>query len=119
MMSYSGTDRWPDTMFSPGTILATRVRVFGLGPASRHEVRVVRVDETEGVIETQESGGLVSAWSHQMRVEAVSDAESRYTDRVELKAGLLTPVLWLFACIFYRGRHRRWLKLLSEPASLA
>jgi hypothetical protein len=119
MMSYSDTDRWPETLFSPGIVLTTRVRLFGLGPPSHHEVRVVRVDETERVIETQENGRLVGTWNHQMHVEVLSDAESRYTDRVELRAGLLTPVAWLFAYMFYRGRQRRWLKLLTEPPTVA
>jgi ligand-binding SRPBCC domain-containing protein len=114
MMSYSDTDRWPETLFSPGTTLATRIRLFQWGPATRHEVRIVRVDEAEREIDTEESGPRVRAWNHRMRVEAISANESRYTDRVELRAGLLTPVVWLFALLFYRYRHRRWKSLIAE-----
>jgi hypothetical protein len=117
MIGYADTDRWPEVMFSPGTTLATRVRLFGRGPGSRHEVRVVRVDEAERVIETEESGALVSVWAHRMCVEAVPDGECRYTDRIELRAGLLTPVVWSFACVFYQNRQRRWKKRLAEPAT--
>jgi hypothetical protein len=71
MMSYSDTDRWPETLFSPGTMLATRIRLFRWTPARHHEVRIVRVDETEREIDTEESGGLVKTWNHRMRVEAI------------------------------------------------
>ena len=76
-----------------------------------HEVRVVCVDEAERVVETEESGGLVRAWNHSMRIEPVSGAACRYTDRIVLQAGLLTPLVWLFAAMFYRNRHRRWRRM--------
>lgn len=114
MVGYPGAEEWPDKLFSPGTILTMLVRPFGWGPASPHEVRVVRVDETAREIETEEHGGLVSLWNHRMHVESVSSVESRYTDCVELKAGLLTPVAWAFASLFYLNRQRRWRKLLAE-----
>lgn len=113
MVGYAGTEEWPDKLFTPGAILTMQVRPFAWGPASPHEVRVVRVDETSREIETKEHGGLVSLWNHRMHVESVSSVETRYTDFVELKAGLLTPVAWSFAYLFYWNRQRRWRKLLA------
>jgi hypothetical protein len=119
MMGYAGTDRWPATLFSPGMTVTTRVRLFGWGPASPHEVRVVRVDESGREVETAEGGGLVRVWNHRMRVEPVSAAECRYTDCVELQAGLITPLVWLFAAAYYRYRQRRWRRLLQESVAVA
>jgi len=49
-----------------------------------------------------------------MRVEALSGNRSRYTDHVDISAGLLTPGVWLFASLFYRARQQRWKRLLAE-----
>jgi len=37
-----------------------------------------------------------------------------YTDEIEIQAGWLTPVIWLFAHIFYRHRQRRWKVMMKE-----
>lgn len=119
VVGYADTGRWPATLFSPGATISTRVRVFGWGPGSPHEVRVVRVDASERTVETEERGGLVRVWNHRMRVEPVSEAGCLYADRIELHAGLLTPLVWLFAAAFDRHRQRRWRRLLREPAAVA
>ena len=112
LLSYTDTDQWPPKLFSEGTTLTTRVRLFGLGPSSPHHVQVVRVDEAQSEIETMESGALVRVWNHRMRVEPVLETACRYTDCIEVQAGLLTPLVWLFAAGFYRYRQRRWRQLL-------
>ncbi|MFO7859839.1 MAG: hypothetical protein R6U41_01320 [Desulfosalsimonas sp.] len=38
-----------------------------------------------------------------------------YTDKIEISAGLLSPLIWLFAHVFYRHRQRRWKLLLERP----
>lgn len=108
ILSYADTEHWPPRLFDEGIVLNTRVRLFGWGPFLPHEVTVVRVHDAEGKIETKESGGLIQIWNHQMRIQSFSDTECHYTDRIEMHAGLATPVVWLFAAIFYRYRQRRW-----------
>jgi ligand-binding SRPBCC domain-containing protein len=114
MMTFTDSEDWPEPLFSPGTKIDTRVRLFGRGPAFPHQVRIVRVDETKREIDTEEDGGLLDIWNHRMHVEAVSSEESLYTDHIELRAGLITPVIWSFAFVYYRYRHRRWRELLVE-----
>ncbi|WP_197203499.1 SRPBCC family protein [Crateriforma conspicua] len=114
MMAYENTGSWPETLFSPDTTLTTRVRPFGIGPASRHEVRVVQVDASQQVIQTDESGGLVTTWQHTMRIESLSDQRCRYIDRIFLHAGIITPAIGLFAMVFYRYRQHRWKRLLRR-----
>ena len=119
LMSYTDTDQWPKRLFTEGKSLKTRVKVFGLAPSSAHHVQVVRVDEARGEIETNESGGLVRVWNHRMRVEPVSETTCRYTDRIELEAGILTPLVWLFAVLLYRYRQRRWQQWLTTCSEQA
>lgn len=108
------TQSWPDTLFVQGTSFVMKIRLFGLGPLSSHEVRVVLVDESAREIATDESSRLVRNWKHFMRVEALPGNRSQYTDRVAISAGLLTPGVWLFASLFYRARQQRWKRLIAE-----
>lgn len=106
-------DKWPARLFNLGAVLQTRIRLLGLGPAMPHEIHIVRLSEPELQIETREKGGLIRSWDHYMRIEPVSAVRCRYTDSIRIDAGLLTPLVWLFAAMFYRYRHRRWQKLLK------
>jgi ligand-binding SRPBCC domain-containing protein len=57
---------------------------------------------------------LISTWDHWITVEPDGKGGTLYRDEVEVKAGLLTPFIWLFAQIFYRHRQRRWRALAKK-----
>ncbi|MEM7411429.1 MAG: hypothetical protein AAF430_14415 [Myxococcota bacterium] len=69
------------------------------------------------------SGQLAKRWDHWIEIDALPDGHTRYVDRVDVDAGLLTPVVWAFAALFYRHRQRRWRalarKLGAEEAGAA
>ncbi len=56
---------------------------------------------------------LCKTWDHLMTVKTI-EGGVLYTDRAEIKAGALTPVIWVFAQILYRHRQRRWRKLANK-----
>lgn len=116
-LAIENTQAWPNPLFLQGASLVMKLRLFGRGPLSSHEVHVVRVDESAREIATQEYSRIVDVWNHCMRVEVLPGNRSRYTDLIEIRAGLLTPVVWLFASLFYRARQRRWERLLAEVNS--
>lgn len=117
-LDVADTNTWPETFFTPGATYKMRIRLFGWGPVFSHKVCVTRVDANAKVIEIEESGGLVTAWNHRMQVDALSCNRSHYTDYVRLNAGLLTPVVWLFARWFYVARQRRWLRLVNGKTQI-
>jgi hypothetical protein len=41
------------------------------------------------------------------------EGTTHYTDQVEIQAGLLTPLVWALASIFYRYRQFRWRRLVA------
>lgn len=106
---------WPWVSFRPvgplpetikqGDEIAANVRLIGV-PAWRHTLRLVRVTEFE--VASEEHGGPVTAWNHRLIFEPTGERSCRYTDRVELRAGLLTPAVALFARCIYRYRQARW-----------
>ena len=59
------------------------------------------------------SGALTKVWDHLITISARDDGRTCYIDDVEIKAGLLTPFIWLFALVFYRHRQARWRRLAA------
>jgi hypothetical protein len=58
-------------------------------------------------------GPLIRKWDHMIEVSA--DARgTRYTDRVTIDAGALTPLIVIFARYFYAHRQKRWRRLVAH-----
>jgi hypothetical protein len=57
---------------------------------------------------------LIATWDHLICMRATADGRTHYTDLVEVRAGLLTPLIWLYATIFYRHRQARWRRLVAH-----
>ncbi|WP_445165417.1 hypothetical protein ACTXG7_15995 [Mycolicibacterium sp. Dal123E01] len=129
---------WP-AMVSPATFLyvcsglfavpalAGRVEPFGEGesgtawlfafhvvPAYRHTIEVLDVDATTRTVRTREHGGILRAWNHTLRVEAIDDRTCRYSDTVDIDAGNATAPVVSIANVIFRHRQRRWHKLVRQ-----
>lgn len=88
------------------------LHLFEVFPLGRHVIEVMCINQAELIIETHEGGLLAPVWDHTINIQQCDDKKLNYTDTIEIKAGLLTPVIWLFAQLFYRHRQKRWKKLL-------
>ena len=93
--------------------------LFGIIPFSRHHIRVASIDRSSFTFRSEEGGGAVRTWRHEIVVEALDDHRSRYCDRLEIEAGVLTPVVVAYAGVFYRYRQRRWRRLAPVLAAAA
>ncbi|MCK5223235.1 hypothetical protein KAR04_00570 [Candidatus Calescamantes bacterium] len=60
-----------------------------------------------------ETGKIAKVWNHTIIIEKDTDGNARYTDIVEIKAGVVTFFVYLFAQLFYRHRQRKWKNLLK------
>ncbi len=113
---------WP-ARWEPRQYLVS-VRLFGWLPLGHQWVNISGQDRSDELgrfhVELRDNGRgtLMSKWDHRITIEAAGDA-SRYTDRVEIQAGLLTPLVWLFAWFFYRHRQRRWRQLVASGFAFA
>lgn len=124
MMSFQDSETWPETLMEQDVSLSLRLRLFDFGLWMPHHIRFVEVDPERRVIQTREQGGMIRLWGHRMTLEPDGAGGTRYTDRVDLEAAVLTPFVWLFARAFYRHRHRRWQEWLRaregrEPEAAA
>jgi hypothetical protein len=103
-----------DGEWHEGETVVGWVFLFGFVPFSRHHLHIAAIDNEHRVLRSQEHGGLVRQWNHEIEVEPISESRCRYTDRIEIDAGLLTPAVVAYARVFYRLRQRRWRVLALE-----
>jgi hypothetical protein len=92
------------------------VFLFGLLPFSLHRLHVADIDDSEMTLRSQERGGPISRWNHDISVTAIDDSRCTYRDRIDIDAGILTPVVARYARWFYRTRQRRWRDLAPTLA---
>jgi hypothetical protein len=116
-LRFTGVENWPDR-WQEGDTIRTRFVLFHLVPAPwLHELRVVRVDDDKREVCSNERGGPIRRWDHAIQIEPLPGDRCRYTDGIEIDAGLLTPLVWAYAQLFYRYRQMRWRKLARSAIS--
>lgn len=103
--------------FREGEVATGWLWLFHVLPLHRHTLRVVLVDPVRRVIATQERGGVLRRWDHELRVTALRPGWSRYSDNVRVDAGALTGPVTVVARLFFRYRQRRWRRLTRQVLS--
>ena len=88
--------------------------LFGFLPFSRHYLHIARINESTRTLSSREFGGLIRVWNHDIEVMAINETSCLYRDRIEIDAGLMTPIVVAYAHWFYRMRQRRWRALAKE-----
>lgn len=91
-----------------GKTLTVRFVFFHLFPAPwTHQLQVKHHDPARMEVLTHEQGGPITTWNHRIRVQH-HPVGTHYTDEVDIQAGLLTPLVYLYAWGFYHYRQWRW-----------
>jgi len=85
---------------------------FNIIPLGKHTIKIINIDKNS--IISNETGNIAKVWNHTIIIEAYKNSKTRYTDIIEIKAGLLTIFVWVFAHIFYKHRQRKWKKIIKE-----
>ncbi len=98
--------------FRPGGRYQVKLRLFGLIPlGTQWIVTSLHEPETgEWPKRLRDNGysALISTWDHWITIAPDANGGTKYSDDIEISAGILTPVIWAFAQIFYWHRQRRW-----------
>lgn len=91
--------------------------LFGFIPLGWQAI-AISVPEPSGTTRYVRDNGyspLIKRWDHWIEIAPDgSGCGTRYTDRVEIEAGLLTPLIAAFARVFYAHRQRRWRALAAN-----
>ncbi len=97
-----------------------RMRLFGRIPLGKQWIvtSMPVIDMTPGrqryELRDNGYGDVAATWDHWIIVRELEDGRTHYTDRVEVRAVLLTPLIWAFASLFYRYRQHRWRRLVAR-----
>ena len=104
---------WP-ARWVPGPFLV-RMKLFRWLPLGVQTVDISVPVVKPGTLRVRDNGhsALIERWDHLISIEAVGSG-TRYTDRVDIRAGWRTPFVWLFARGFYAHRQRRWRRLAAS-----
>ena len=88
----------------------------GFLPLGRQWIDISSVETADGSFRMRDNGrgDLVHRWDHWITILPHVDGNCSYADEVEVEAGLQTPLVWIFAWVFYAHRQRRWRKLASN-----
>ena len=100
-------EAFPIRWTAPTTHLC-RCFLFGLIPLGTRTLTFARIDHDLREIHTRESDPLIRQWDHCIRIKPLGKSRCHYSDEIELDAGVLTPLVWLFTTGFYMHRQRRW-----------
>lgn len=110
LLGFKGVENFPDK-WCEGDIIKTRLKLFSVIPAWKHNIQFKQVSNLRLI--TEEQGGIVKKWNHRIHIKPLTDAECQYTDYIEISAGVFTPVIFAFAYLFYRYRQCRWKQLIQ------
>lgn len=108
--SFVPVDENTEMVWQVGSTSSFRFKLFGVIPFGTHKIRIERFD-IDG-IQSREHNEHVPVWDHKITLRDVGN-QTEYTDEVDIKAGLKTPFIWLWAKAFYAHRQRKWIKLLK------
>lgn len=111
LLSFAGSSEFPQR-WREGDTINTRLYFFGIIPGWKHALHFTSISDNSMVIYTEEKGGIVQNWKHEIKFETISESTCLYTDSVDIKAGVFTPLIWLYAHILYRYRQYRWKYLI-------
>jgi hypothetical protein len=88
--------------------------LFHVIPLSHHTIHLVGMDPQTRTIRSHEHGGMLKTWNHTLHVEPLPGNTCRYSDTIDIDAGLFTPLVAAIAIGIYRYRQRRWHKLVHK-----
>ncbi|HEV3415552.1 MAG TPA: hypothetical protein VG056_02010 [Pirellulales bacterium] len=97
-----------------GQTISARTYVLSFLPFGLHSIFVERVDSERREIQSRERDRWIRRWDHLISVRETENGRTRYSDEIEIQAGALTPLVWLFAQVFYRHRQRRWRRVVQR-----
>lgn len=105
-------DKCANPVWKSGETYRFRLKLFGVIPLGVHTIRILTIDQNRFVIITSEDNPFVPVWNHRIELKKIDDRCTRYTDEVEIDAGWKTPIVYLWAKMFYAHRQKRWTDLL-------
>lgn len=110
--SFEPEDSAAPLIWRRGETYRLAFRLFTIIPLGIHTIKIVRLDPGAREICSHENNRFVPVWNHRIQLTSAADGKTFYTDEVTIDAGLMTPLVYLWAKCFYAHRQRKWAGLL-------
>lgn len=112
-------------VWTPGEHPVAASVLWGMFPVGE-QVIDIRFRERGAVRIVEDDGGpvsgplaVVTGWRHRMAVSAAPGGGTLYRDRLDISAGVLTPVVWFGAWLFWQWRGFRLSRLAPTWHSMS
>ncbi len=110
LVSFTGL---PPGRTQTGQKINVMVSLFGKLPQQPYFMEVLECDDVCMILRSSERGAGVKSWLHTLTVTETPEG-SRLTDRIDIDAGVLTPIFAIWAKYLYSARHKPRQKLLQQ-----
>lgn len=101
------SDTWQDGHYPMKMYLLSFI------PLGKQSV-VIEQDEAHLRMRDNGKSERLDQWDHRIQVESIGENRAKYTDCIDVEAGIWTlPVAW-FVHLFFRYRQYRWRKRIRE-----
>jgi hypothetical protein len=98
--------------FKSGGRYLVKLRLFGMLPFGKQwivtSVHDPKTGEWPKQLRDNGSSAIIKKWDHWITISPNAEGGTRYSDDVEVSAGIMTPVIWALAWVFYWHRQKRW-----------
>jgi len=85
--------------------------IYGFIPFGDHKIIIKKLDKENKIILSNEYNKIVKIWNHLIFMENVGENEIKYTDEVEIYAGIFTLFTAIWAKLFYKHRQKKWKRI--------
>ncbi len=94
--------------------IKTKMLAYGFIPfGGIHSIKLIEVNPENFSVLTNEKNSIIKIWNHGIYMEKMGPTKIKYTDEIELYAGILTNFIVKWAESFYIHRQKRW-KIIAE-----
>ena len=95
----------PTEPVEQGQSFTVKLKRWGWLPMGKWTMKVVERDDANFVLRSEEFGNVVTLYQHRLSIEPISDTQCRYTDEIEIDAGLFTSMVFPTFVAMYEQRH--------------
>lgn len=92
------------------------IRLFGAIPFGQQWINISFASTAPPCYQLEDAGHskIILRWQHHITICESGETSSRYSDEIDIAAGVLTPFIWAYAQVLFRFRQWRWRKLVNS-----
>ena len=97
-----------------GQRIVVKLKRWGWFPMGKWTMDIVKLDDQNFILESAEFGNIIRSHKHRLEVTAIDEHQSRYTDFLDIDAGIFTQLVFPSIQKMYDQRHLSRLQRLID-----